>query len=277
MPYPDEDLLITFPFSLREQTTATPHYRWENDARGKDPFVIIQRTNSGSGIFEFEGKKWALPEGHAFIAIVPESSVYYYPREAVAPWSFSWLNFYGNLGISLMRDFRRRHGPVLPLPGRSVAGELFLKLISNEPRSDRYAVSADCYRFLMEWASELSRPSQQKGDPVRLALAICSQRYRDPLGVKELASATGLTREHFSRLFTEKVGVSPARHLRTLRLEAALRLLKIKGITFQEAALRSGFPSPRSLRQALQEHASKEPPQAFGKAATSFSQSDSSV
>lgn len=255
MPYPDEDLLITCPFGQKQQTTSTSLYRWDNNARDSEPFVIIQRTGSGSGAFDIDGRTWPVPEEHAFIAIVPEASAYYYPHTSrdATPWSFSWLNFYGRLAISLASRFRSQYGPVLPLPTRSVAGELFEKLVTGSRHSNLHAVSADCYLFLMEWAADLSRPLQQRGDPVEIALAICAQRYRDPLGVKELASATGLTREHFTRLFTQRLGLSPARHLRTLRLEAARRLLAIEGITFQEVALRSGFPSPRSLRQALRE------------------------
>lgn len=80
---------------------------------------------------------------------------------------------------------------------------------------------------------------------------ICRARFREPLGIKELAAHAGLSREHLTRIFTERTGISPARHLRQLRVAAAREMLDHSGMTLKETALRCGFPSAKSLQHAL--------------------------
>jgi AraC-like DNA-binding protein len=51
-------------------------------------------------------------------------------------------------------------------------------------------------------------------------------RYADPITVDDLAAAAGLSRAHFSRMFTRTFGESPRAYLQTRRLERAASLLR---------------------------------------------------
>ena len=51
-------------------------------------------------------------------------------------------------------------------------------------------------------------------------------RYREPLGVEDLARAAGLSRAHFIREFRRAFGETPHRYLLTRRLERAAALLR---------------------------------------------------
>ena len=249
-PHPSS-LPITCPYKTRREEVQTTRYTWHNDRRGNDPFVILQWTHEGSGVFTLRGRDHPVPPHHAFLAIIPERSAYRFPAEASEPWVFSWLNFYGPTALEVCGQLREQFGPVLPLPATGRARHALEQLLAGYP-GDTYETSAACYSFLMSWAQELSHPALSGGDPVEAALRICSARFREPLAVKELADAVGLTREHFTRLFTETTGQSPARHLRALRLAAARELRKVPGLPQEEIALRSGFPSAKALRRALQ-------------------------
>ncbi len=55
---------------------------------------------------------------------------------------------------------------------------------------------------------------------------IADARYFDPLTVKELAAAAGLSPSHFSREFKRAFGESPHQYLLTRRLERAAALLR---------------------------------------------------
>jgi len=246
---------ISVPFGCITETTQTSRYHHDGNARGEEPFVIIQWTYSGVGEFRHGAETYSVPPGHAFIAIVPEDSAYYYPPEGRDPWSYGWLNFYGELGIHLCRRLREAFGPVLPLHAQGTAGKMMTRLIrqaDNRTWGDAYASSADCYTFLMEWLRELEQPSQRR-EPIQTAIHICQTRFREPLGVKELAAETGLTREHFSRLFAQATQSSPARFLRQLRVEAAQQLISQHSISLKEVALRCGFPSAKAMNRALAE------------------------
>jgi AraC-like DNA-binding protein len=51
-------------------------------------------------------------------------------------------------------------------------------------------------------------------------------RYAEPITVDDLAAAAGLSRAHFSRMFTRTFGESPHAYLQTRRLERAASLLR---------------------------------------------------
>ena len=249
-----DTLRISLPFGSEEERITSPRYSWDNRTRGGDHFVIIQRTISGAGSFVWEGRSFPVPKDHAFVATVPEDSVYAFPPQQRSPWVFSWLNFYGPLAVSLCQGLRRQFGPVLALPRRSPAGSAFDALVRQGVQrapSDPYDTSLACYAFLLEWARQLSRPGQDDPDPVEAAVRICRARFREPLGVKQLAAESGLSREHFTRLFTEKTGFPPALFLRDLRAHAAVAMMKDGATPLKEAALRCGFASPRALSRAL--------------------------
>jgi AraC-like DNA-binding protein len=55
---------------------------------------------------------------------------------------------------------------------------------------------------------------------------LADARYREPLGVDDLARAAGLSRAHFSREFRKAFGESPHAYLLTRRLERAAALLR---------------------------------------------------
>jgi len=248
------DLLVSVPFGCTGESISSARYSWDSALRGKEEFVILQWTTEGEGGFEWEGTSHAVRAGEAFIAIIPEQSRYFYPKQGREPWQFAWLNFYGPLAISLCRQLREIYGPVIPLPAQSTAGVMALQLAERAKSyafPDPYDAAMEGYAFLTEWLRQLSRPAMQRGDPVQVALALCNARFREPLGVKELAAQTGLSREHFTRIFTERTGKSPARHLRDLRVTAAQKMMRRQNPPLKEVALRCGFPSVRSLRQAL--------------------------
>ena len=254
MPSAPNDLLISIPFAEPAQSVFSPRYDWDNSRRGKESFVILQWTFQGAGCFEFEGRERSVGAGEAFIAIPPEASRYYFSRRGREPWKFAWVNFYGALGVSLLRKLREAFGPVLPLPAESAAGVMALRLAGMARKgefADPHEASAACYGFLMEWMRQLTRPMFMSGNPVEAAIGLCAARFREPLGIKELAAQTGLSREHFTRLFTERVGKPPARYLRDLRVGAALQMLRRRGTPLKEIALRCGFPSVRSMRRGL--------------------------
>ena len=65
--------------------------------------------------------------------------------------------------------------------------------------------------------------------PVRYlqrAKDLVDARYAEPITVDDLAAAAGLSRAHFSRMFTRTFGESPRAYLQTRRLERAASLLR---------------------------------------------------
>lgn len=69
-------------------------------------------------------------------------------------------------------------------------------------------------------------PGDEEGKVIQAVLSLCQAMPYRQMTVKELASECGLSREHFSRIFTRQLGVSPAMWLRQRRLTVAATLLR---------------------------------------------------
>jgi AraC-like DNA-binding protein len=72
-------------------------------------------------------------------------------------------------------------------------------------------------------------------------------RYFEPLSVAALATAAGLSPDHFSREFRRAFGESPHRYLLTRRLERAAALLRNTDRTVADICLMVGFVSVGSF------------------------------
>jgi len=245
--------LLHVPFGALSEKRTSIRYLWDNRLRGTDPFVIVQCTLHGNGIFALNGKSHRVPPGHTFVAIVPEDSRYHYPSETREPWVFSWINFYGDLAIQLWTSLRNQAGPVIPL--QPTALRMLRNLIarvSKAKRAEPYETSRMAYEFYLETLRHLPRPRETK--PFQDVIAYFQAHYQEGLRMKEIAAHAGMSREHFTRLFNRQIGCAPAAFLRRIRLEAAARLLRTTDLPIGEAAFRCGWSSASKLDLFFKRH-----------------------
>ena len=246
--------LLTVFAGQESESIVSARYRWGCRDRGSAPFVILQWTRSGYGVYETPERTWKVPAEHAFVAIVPENAQYYYPAEATQPWSFAWINFYGELAIILWQAFRKQFGPVIPMASNAESTARLLEMIRDGKSGaarDRFGASTRAYAFYVSLLRELAEPPASNRDFIQAALDLMESTPVGRITVKELAAAAGLTREHFSRAFLRTVGCSPAEWLRNRRLDQAAALLASTSLPVTEVALRTGFCSARHLRHAF--------------------------
>ena len=72
---------------------------------------------------------------------------------------------------------------------------------------------------------------------------LADARYREPLGVDDMAGTAGLSRAHFSREFRAAFGESPHAYLLTRRLERAAALLRGTDRSVADVCLSVGLSS----------------------------------
>jgi AraC-like DNA-binding protein len=72
-------------------------------------------------------------------------------------------------------------------------------------------------------------------------------RYAEPITVDDLAAAAGLSRAHFSRMFTRTFGESPHAYLQTRRLERAASLLRLTDRSVADICVMVGLQSVGSF------------------------------
>jgi AraC-like DNA-binding protein len=84
-------------------------------------------------------------------------------------------------------------------------------------------------------------------------------RYAEPIGIKQMAAAAGLSRAHFSREFRRTFGESPKAYLMTRRLERAAALLRTTDRSVNEICLDVGLVGLGSFTTSFKRHFAKTP------------------
>jgi AraC-like DNA-binding protein len=87
------------------------------------------------------------------------------------------------------------------------------------------------------------------------ACAYMEQNFPRRMKISEIAAATHLTEDYFSRLFMKQMGQSPLQYLIRLRVQEGRRLLVHEpGLTIREASLRAGLDDPKYFSQLFRKH-----------------------
>jgi transcriptional regulator GlxA family with amidase domain len=92
------------------------------------------------------------------------------------------------------------------------------------------------------------------------------ERLGERLPVERLAARAAMSPRHFARAFTAETGMTPAKAIERLRLEAARERVEAGGEPIEGVAAQTGFGDPERMRRAFL-RAFGQPPQALRRAA----------
>src|SRR5712664_1885995 len=90
-----------------------------------------------------------------------------------------------------------------------------------------------------------------KSDRVQSALQFARRNLGKPLSVEELANAACLSPRQFSRVFRAETGLSPAKGIENLRLEAARLMLEQGRLPIETVAIQAGFGDRERMRRSF--------------------------
>ena len=130
--------------------------------------------------------------------------------------------------------------------------------------------------------SNLIEPCPQPPTPdavptIRGVLQWIEEHLADRLTVDLLATRSGLSPSHFSRLFKTFTGDSVIRYLITRRIAEAARLLRSGQTTVSEAALRVGFTNFSYFTRTFRSYQGVKPSETVGKSRPFGSTSSTSI
>ncbi|MBE1444786.1 MULTISPECIES: AraC family transcriptional regulator [unclassified Paenibacillus] len=86
---------------------------------------------------------------------------------------------------------------------------------------------------------------------LRKSLDFIHTCYAEPITVNDIAAYVNIHRTHFSKTFTEHVGIPPVKYLQNIRLGKAAQLLKQTSLSVTEIALTVGYPDLFSFTRAF--------------------------
>jgi transcriptional regulator GlxA family with amidase domain len=90
-----------------------------------------------------------------------------------------------------------------------------------------------------------------KADRIQTALTYVKRNLRMPLEIEDLARAACLSPRQFTRVFRSETGMSPAKAVESLRLEAAKLMLEQSRLPVEHIAREAGFGNRERMRRAF--------------------------
>jgi len=100
---------------------------------------------------------------------------------------------------------------------------------------------------------------EQKSDRIQTAITYARSHLHTALSIEQLAEAAHLSPRQFSRAFRAETGVSPAKAIEKLRIDAALMLVQDGRHPIEDIALQTGFGDAERMRRAFIREFGKPP------------------
>ncbi len=180
---------------------------------------------SGKGVFQIDEKKYALSGGMMFV--IPPFTETYYEADSEDPWEYIWVGFTGTPPLQLNDCY--------DIPGALRIFE-HMKASHNLHNGKTEFILAQ----LWELFSFLMEENQTKEDPINAALNVIHSQYMIPLSVSQIAASVHLERTYFSKMFSERKGISPQQYLIEYRMKQAKTLLRL-GYSVTTTAISVGY------------------------------------
>jgi len=151
-------------------------------------------------------------------------------------------------------------GPMMTSAGVSAGIDLSLAIVERHYGAQvARATAKDMVVFMQRpgGQSQFSVRSQAPHTRHEMLRHVLDAVVADPAGrhtLSAMARRAGLSARQVTRLFADEVGVTPARYVEQVRMEAARAMLETGDDTLAVVARRAGFGSPESLRRAFMRH-----------------------
>lgn len=246
----------------RELPVVALHTGWQNekgwlrnidwDNRNRVPkgeadqkFVLVQYTLSGSAVFTSAAGEHNLVPGELFIIPVPSETSYYLPQKNT--WEWIWLSASGRDLTAWAQDFTKKNGFIHRIVPEDRAIRKLASIYRNhvmdmDPGPGPEGISAAVYTFFAELSTSIHSSPNEYADAVQYAEKIIDKNFQNPVfNVSTLAEKCDLTREHFSRLFKEKSGISPGKAIEKKRMQHARELVWSCDLSVKEIAVACGY------------------------------------
>jgi transcriptional regulator GlxA family with amidase domain len=153
--------------------------------------------------------------------------------------------------------FHSRDGQLFTSGGVSSGIDLALAMVEEDCGR---AVAAEIARKLIFFYLNRQAYQVQFGNMVDAAPVVIqlkewlAERLHEPLDVGRLAEKMNMSHRNFTRVFTRQTGISPAKYIEKLRVEAARVCIEESDVPLEQVALRCGLGGLVSMRRLFLRH-----------------------
>jgi AraC-like DNA-binding protein len=251
-------------FAVGFERIGNSAYDWDGLKRIDGPLYLFQYTVSGCGHLDIGGRTHRIGPGQAFMVDIPGKHRYYW-LPGSGEWEFYFVLFRPDGLETLWKDAVSRLGTVADFPPQSgvvrALKEMFLEASANRI-TDSYAASSLVYRFMMELLrfSDIGRRELKTWpEPVRQAAELMDTAAACGLTVGDIARETGVSKFHFTRMFTKATGQTPVNYMTRIRMERAVELLRGTELSVEDIARQIGYSSGSYFSKVFRERVGFSP------------------
>ncbi|MBI4978375.1 MAG: AraC family transcriptional regulator [Spirochaetes bacterium] len=241
-PLPLHAMVVSAGYSNETKST----YDWHGLKRGKAEFALFQYTLRGEGELTYEGTTRHVKPGTAMLLYFPHDNRYRLPASSRS-WEFVYICLNGSAVMAAWKDMVKRYGALLTMDAecRAVGCAVdILEQARDGAFTSAFDASQAAYRLTMMLCDAAAGEQESGHEAVwltRVKRYIASNTGLD-LSVADLAYQSGYSRYHFTRVFREHTGVSPAAYIMQVRIRRAVDLLRNTSLTVHEVGIRTGMP-----------------------------------
>lgn len=219
-------------------------------------YYLIHFVKSGKGVFSVGGNDYALEKNSAFL--IRPGVVSYYRADSDDPWHYAWLGIRGSEAERLI-NATLGDCDVFNVPAELIYELEAVVKTAVDVTDMAYALTGLCYKILGRMRSERA-PKPKRPDIVKSATRFIEYNYFRLFDVTRLAEELGMSRAHFTTVFTAAMGVSPYNYLTRFRISKAESLIKSDaGLSVTEVAYSVGFSSIERFSEMFKKYAGVSP------------------
>lgn len=229
--------------------------------RIRRPRIMIELVLSGKLLLESHGGTEIIPAGGMLIMVKPHAAKYRgLPEATKKTFSSLWISTDNPLLVDHFSHVLMMPTAILPEPPQSILenfADLFSILYPSHPRDFGKAMvhSQIFFRDLIASIVRVKKRVTRLMPPEDILLQEFMEGGDTSLTVNTVAERLGFSREHLSRQFHRRHGMSPKTFLTKIRLEKLEKLLSSLPLSLDECARRSGFGSyPMAARAFRQKY-----------------------
>lgn len=237
----------------------TNNHEYGPEIRNHYIFVLV---NKGSAVLLKEQE--ITFASHDLLVMHPNEKIHY---KALEPWSITWLGLYGEAVEELVKKLGiTRDNPIIHISLYNAVGEIMNKICDISKKQvafSKFTIISLIYEFF-SLLIQNSNSNCVEDDYITSAIRMFDYNYASAITVDQVANRLTLNTAYFSRVFSERMGISPKQYLLNKRIERAKELLIKTNASIFEIANSVGYDNQFYFSRLFKKHV-KVPPLEYRK------------
>lgn len=264
-PHPDEQQVLWRVVSFGDEVHH-PSEGWHHDNQHRGPagLAVFQYALAGEMVYRDRTGIHRIGPGSAALFQHGESSIYGLPSDFGQRYRTQWISLRGAGLNDHVAAIRGEFGSVFRFGRDHAVRDAMRRLMAlSDPRNpcDPLVMADEVHGFVMRLLLHARQARHQRLSPVERAIDDLLRFPVTAWSLKELAQRHGVSREHITRVFTERQGRSPAGYLAAKRFKRAMELLEQTSLPLAAVARQAGYGTAHAMARHVKRQTGRPPSQ----------------